>query len=55
MLIPSQPNEKEACNIQFFCGGFLATHLTCLVKEILRKGSLMPVPQPPRIGEVVVN
>ncbi len=55
MLIPSQPNEREACNIQFLCGGLLATHLACLVKEILHKGSLMPVPQPPRIGEVVVN
>ncbi len=55
MLIPSQPNKREACNIQFLCGGLLATHLACLVKEIFRKGSLMPVPQPPRIGDVVVN
>jgi hypothetical protein len=55
MLIPSQPNEREACNIQFLCGGLLATHLACLVKEILRKGSLMPVPQSPRIGDIVVN
>ncbi len=54
-LIPSQPNEKEACNIHFLCGGLLATHLACLVQEILRKGSLIPVPQPPRIGDVVVN
>jgi hypothetical protein len=55
MLIPSQPNEREACNIQFLCGGLLATHLACLVKEILRKGSLMPIPQLPRIGDVIVN
>jgi len=55
MLIPSQPNEREACNIQFLYGGLLATHLACLVKEILCKGSLMLVPQPPRIGDVVVN
>jgi hypothetical protein len=55
MLIPSQPNEREACNIQFLCGGLLATHVACLVQEILRKGSLMHVPQPPRIGDVVVN
>jgi hypothetical protein len=55
MLIPSQPNEREACNIQFLCGGLLATHLVCLVKEILRKGSLMPIPQPPKIGDIVVN
>jgi hypothetical protein len=33
----------------------LATHLACLVQEILRKGSLMPVPHPPKIGDVVVN
>jgi hypothetical protein len=55
MLIPSQPNERETYNIQFLYGGLLATHLACLVKEILRKGSLMPIPQPPRIGDVVVN
>ncbi len=54
-LIPSQPNEREACNIHFLCGGLLATHLACLVQEILRKGSLMLVPQPPRIGDVVEN
>ncbi len=54
-LIPSQPNEKEACNIHFLCGGLFATHLACLVQEILRKGSFMPVPQPPKIGDVVVN
>jgi len=42
-LIPSQPNEREA------------THLACLVQEILHKGSLMLVPQPPRIGDVVEN
>ncbi len=55
MFIPSQPNEREAWNIQFLCGGLLATHLACLVQEILLKGSLMLVPQPPRIGDVVVN
>ncbi len=55
MLIPSQPNERETYNIQFLYGGLLATHLACLVKEILRKGSLMPIPQPPRISDVVVN
>ncbi len=54
-LIPSQPNEREACNIHFLYGGLLATHLVCLVQEILRKGSLMPVPQPPRISDVVIN
>ncbi len=54
-FIPSQPNEREACNIHFLCGGLLATHLVCLVQEILRKGSLMPIPQLPRIGGVVVN
>jgi hypothetical protein len=32
-----------------------ATHLACLVQEILRKGSLMPIPQPPRIDDVVEN
>jgi hypothetical protein len=53
MLIPSQPNEREACNIQFLSGGLLATHLACLVQDILRKGSLMPVPQPPKISDVV--
>jgi hypothetical protein len=51
-LIPSQPNEREACNIHFLYGGLLATHLACLVQEILRKGSLMPVPQPLKIGDV---
>jgi hypothetical protein len=54
-FIPSQPNEREACNIHLLCGGLLATHLVCLVQEILRKGSLMPVPQPPKIGDVVEN
>ncbi len=54
-LIPSQPNEREACNIHFLCGGLLTTHLACLEQEILRKGSIMFVPQPPRIGDVVVN
>jgi len=54
-LIPSQPNEREACNIHFLCGGLLATHLACLVQEILRKGSLMHVPQPPMIDDVVEN
>jgi hypothetical protein len=54
-LIPSQPNEREACNIHFLCGGLLATHLACLVQEILRKCSLMLVPQTPRIGDVVEN
>ncbi len=43
-LIPSQPNEREAYNIHFLCGGLLATHLACLVQEIFRKGSLMLVP-----------
>jgi hypothetical protein len=42
-LIPSQPNEREAYNIHFLCGSLLATHLVCLVQEILRKGSLMLV------------
>jgi hypothetical protein len=42
-LIPSQPNEREA------------NHLACLVQEILHKGSLMLVPQPPRIGDIVEN
>jgi hypothetical protein len=31
------------------------THLVCLVQEILHEGSLMHVPQPPRIGDVVIN
>jgi hypothetical protein len=54
-LIPSQPNKRETCNIHFLCEGLLATHLVCLVQEILHKGSLVHVPQPPKIGDVVVN
>jgi len=41
--------------MHFLCGGLLATHLACLVQEILCKGSLMPVPQSPKIGDVVEN
>ncbi len=51
----AQLNEREAYNIRFLSEGFLATHLACLVQEILRKGSLMLVPHSPRIVDVVEN
>ncbi len=51
----AQLNEREAYNISFLCGGVLATHLACLVQEILRKGSLMLVPQSPRIADIIEN
>ncbi len=41
--------------MHFLYGGLLATHLACFVQEILRKGSLMHVPQLPTIGDIVEN